>query len=334
MKFLRFIPLIPLLALAQACSSPTVLKVSPTTEKPTSTVPVVACPLTGLQAPKNAVPSRPAIAIKVDNYPNARPQSGLNNADIVFEEPVEGFITRYVAVFQCQSPPQVGPVRSARLIDVGILDELSKPIFIHVGGIDPVVSAVYQANDIEDNLFTHSQLQQNPPGRYAPYDTYVVPSQIWQLNSSDTLPPAPIFNYAFATPTGQKVSSVNIDYSPTNNGTWTWNGNSWVLSYQGATQLDASGTPINAANIVVERESVTFGPWVENAQGGLEVVAFQTGTGKASVFRNGIEVDGTWSRPSLNGAPILTDSNGNQIPLNPGRTWVEIVPDQVSITVS
>ncbi|HTT86353.1 MAG TPA: DUF3048 domain-containing protein, partial [Acidimicrobiales bacterium] len=74
------------------------------------------CPLTGQSAPGGQVPQRPALAIKVDNYPAARPQSGLNDADIVFEEPVEGGITRFVAVFQCQPASLVGPIRSARAV--------------------------------------------------------------------------------------------------------------------------------------------------------------------------------------------------------------------------
>jgi len=74
------------------------------------------------------VPQRPALAVKVDNYAQARPQSGLDMADIVFEEPVEGGITRYVAVFQCQGAPEVGPIRSARNIDIGILGQFGRPL--------------------------------------------------------------------------------------------------------------------------------------------------------------------------------------------------------------
>jgi hypothetical protein len=74
---------------------------------------VPTCPLTGVPAPGGAVPARPALGIKIGNYPNDRPSSGLNNANIVFEEPVEGAITRLVAVFQCQSAALVGDLRSA-----------------------------------------------------------------------------------------------------------------------------------------------------------------------------------------------------------------------------
>ena len=68
------------------------------------------------------------MAVKIDNYPAGRPQSGLDKADIIFEEPVEGGITRYAAVFQCQDAPLIGPVRSARNIDIGILGQLGQPV--------------------------------------------------------------------------------------------------------------------------------------------------------------------------------------------------------------
>ncbi|HEX3948198.1 MAG TPA: DUF3048 domain-containing protein, partial [Acidimicrobiales bacterium] len=109
----------------------------------TSTAPVVDCPLTGSPVPgSGGVPARPALAVKITNYVAGRPQTGLDKADIVFEEPVEGGITRYAAVFQCQDAPLVGPVRSARNIDIGILGELGTPLLVHVGGIDPVLANI------------------------------------------------------------------------------------------------------------------------------------------------------------------------------------------------
>src|SRR5271167_4810797 len=100
-----------------------------TTTTTTHPVAVVAtCPLTGTPAPVGTVPARPALAVKIGNYTGDRPSTGLNQADIVFEEPVEGGITRLVAVFQCQAPAPVGDVRSAREPDVAILSQLSDPI--------------------------------------------------------------------------------------------------------------------------------------------------------------------------------------------------------------
>src|SRR5580698_834968 len=130
-----------LVILGAACSLPAV--VLPAVKDPattTTTAPPTDCPLTGAPAPPGGVPQRPALAVKVDNYPDARPQSGLDQADIVFDEPVEGGITRFAAVFQCQSPTLVGPIRSARAVDLQIMDQLSKPILVHVGGINPVLA--------------------------------------------------------------------------------------------------------------------------------------------------------------------------------------------------
>src|SRR5580704_18895149 len=127
-----------------ACSSDPphhdALKPKPTTT--TSTAPPPACPLTGAPAPNGTVPQRPAMAVKIDNYPAGRPQSGLDKADIVYEEPVEGGITRFAAVFQCQDAGLIGPARSARNIDIGILGQLGNPLLAHVGGINPVLANI------------------------------------------------------------------------------------------------------------------------------------------------------------------------------------------------
>jgi hypothetical protein len=293
------------------------------------------CPLTGLPAPGGQIPPRPALAFKVDNYPAARPQSGLEDADVVFEEPVEGGITRLVAVFQCQNAPLVGPIRSARAIDVPILEQLSKPLFVHAGGINPVIALVNDGNLINDDVFTHGSVVQHVPGRYAPYDTYASTASIWALNPGDTSPPAPLYTYSATTPAGTPVGSVHIPFSGTNDNTWNWSpfNSSWLLSIGGvpANVLDG-GSRIGVANIVVQTVHTTLGPWLENSEGGLEVQADLTGSGPLAVFRNGEEITGTWQRSSLNDTTNLVAANGSTIALDPGKTWIELVPSQVPVT--
>ena len=144
------------------------------------------------------MPARPALGVKIGNYPGDRPSAGLNQADIVFEEPVEGAITRLLAVFQCQGASLVGDLRSAREPDVGILSQLSDPLFVHAGGIDPVIALLADSPLIDDNLYRGSNgsaiIQQ--PGRVAPYSTFVNTASLWAFNPSDTTPPAPIFHYS------------------------------------------------------------------------------------------------------------------------------------------
>jgi hypothetical protein len=301
----------------------------------TTTTQGALCPLTGVPASGNALPQRPALAVKVDNYPQARPQSGLDQADIVFEEPVEGGITRLAAVFQCQSPALVGPIRSARAVDAQILDQLSKPILIHAGGINPVLALLQSGNLIDDNVFFHGAIVKNIPGRYAPYDTYVSAAAAWGLNPSDTAPPAALFTYA-STSAGTPVTSVHIPFTGTNNTLWTWNAASghWLLSYSGRPATVANGAQIATTNIVVQTVHVTYGPWLENDVGGLEVQSQMTGSGPLTVLRNGVAITGTWHRAALNDPTTLTASDGSSIALQPGQTWVEIVPSTVPVTTT
>ncbi|HLH27981.1 MAG TPA: DUF3048 domain-containing protein, partial [Acidimicrobiales bacterium] len=114
--------------------------------------PTAVCPLLGTPAPGNSVPARPALAVKIGNLTGDRPSAGLDQADIVYEEPVEGGITRLVAVFQCRSAPLVGDLRSARQPDVGILSQLSHPLFLHAGGIAPVLSLLAEAPLTDENV--------------------------------------------------------------------------------------------------------------------------------------------------------------------------------------
>jgi hypothetical protein len=282
------------------------------------------------------VPARPALAIKIDNYPQARPQSGLDKADVVFEEPVEGGITRLVAVFQCQSPELAGPIRSARAVDVPILDELSHPVFLHVGGISPVISMLRGGNLTDDNLFYNGSVAQHPPGRYAPYDTYVSGSAAWGLDASDKTPPAPIFTYSSVTPPGTAVTGVHIPFAGTNDVHWAWDAPSghWLLSWGSSPAMVANGGQISATNIVIQPVRVTYGPWLENDAGGLEVQSQLVGSGPLTVLRNGIAVTGTWQRASSSSLTNLVSSAGAPIALAPGTTWVELVPSAVTVTTT
>ncbi|MHB1444715.1 MAG: DUF3048 domain-containing protein [Acidimicrobiales bacterium] len=308
---------------------------SPALRAPHPTLAAPACPLTGAPPPSGGVPARPALAIKVDNYPTARPQSGLDKADIVFEEPVEGGVTRYVAVFQCQEASLVGPIRSDRYPDVGIIDLLNHPIFVHVGGINPIQAMIRAANDDNYDLFYQGAFVQHPPGRQAPYDTYISTAAAWGANQQDTSVPSPLFSYSGTAPTGAPVASVHIPFSGTSNETWTWSptANAWMLSYSGVGLITNSGVPISADNVVIMHVVTTTGPWLENNLGGYEVEVDPTGTGQLQVLRNGEMVSGTWQRSGLSSPLQLLTASGSTIDLQPGNTWVELVPDSIKVTV-
>jgi hypothetical protein len=282
-----------------------------------------------------SVPQRPALAVKVDNYVQARPQSGLDDADIVFEEPVEGGITRYVAIFQCEEAPTVGPIRSARNIDIGILGQFGHPLLASMGGIEPVLGNIANSPIIENDLLTDSSVVQNPPGRYPPYDTYAATSALWDLQPTKHTPPSPVFGFSATPPAGTPATSISIAY-PYSDVVWNYDPTTmqYLRFYGPFPDLLADATPNSAANVIVQVVQVTYGPWVENDLGALEVQAnlYQNASGPAEVFRNGQEITGTWSRNSLDQPTKFVSSSGTPITLQPGRTWVELVPSTAAVS--
>ncbi|HLG67181.1 MAG TPA: DUF3048 domain-containing protein [Acidimicrobiales bacterium] len=316
-------------------STPPRKRAAPSTT--TSTAAAAVCPLTGAPVPGGGgVPQRPALAVKVDNYAAARPQSGLDKADIVVEEPVEGGVTRYVAIFQCQQAAEVGPIRSARNIDIGILGEFGQPLFVHVGGINPVLANIAASPLIDLDLGRYGSVIQHPTGRRAPYSTYAATSALWNLRSSDTTPPSPVFSYSTSVPAGYRVSGVAIPFSSVADVVWKYDPatGDFLRQYGTAPDVLADGAQNRAANVVVQFVHVTYGPWVEDANGSLEVQAnlYNDASGQVQVYRNGVLVPGTWHRSSLGQPTQFLTTGGQPIVLAPGPTWIELVPDTVTVS--
>jgi len=320
-----------------ACGSPG-SPAAPSRPTPKVATPAPICPLTAQPAVSGSVPLRPALAVKVDNYPQARPQSGLDKADIIFEEPVEGGITRYVAVFQCQDATEVGPIRSARNIDVGILGEFGRPLLVNVGGIDPVLSNIAASPILENDLRIHSSVVQHAPGRFAPYDTYAATSTLWGLQPGQKTTPASVFSFSQAVPTGTPAASVAIPFSSTSNVVWTYDRatRQYLRSFGPHPDLLTDGAQNSASTVVVQVVQLSYGPWYENDVGGLEVQAnlYQAASGGAEVFRDGVEVTGTWHRSALGQPTQFISSTGTPIQIQPGRTWVELVPSTIGVTAT
>ncbi len=300
--------------------------------------PAAVCPLTGAPAPGGVVPARPALAVKIGNYSGDRPSDGLNQADLVFEEPVEGAITRLVAVFQCRSAPLVGDLRSARQPDVGILSQLSHPIFLHAGGIAPVLNLLANAPIYDRNVLAGaSSVIITPSSRYAPYATFTTTSAGWALVPADTTPPAPIFSYSAGLPAGavpDSGASVHIPFGSSSDVTWQWSAptGTYLRYYSGAPDILIGGAQTSAADVVIMTVPTSTGSWLENDVGGHEVLVTATGSGPLLVMRNGAAISGTWTRASLTQPAALTTASGAPLTLAPGNTWIELVPQNIPVT--
>ena len=328
------------LVLSACSSSPAKRDAAPAQKTTTTTTKAPQlCPLTGAPAPSGTVPQRPAMAAKIDNYPAARPQSGIDKADIVYEEPVEGGITRYAAVFQCQDAALIGPVRSARNVDVGILGQFGSPLLAHVGGINPVVANINASPIVNVDIGSSNSLMIHPAGKVPPDADYTSTAIVYRTHPTMTTAPQPVFTYSAAPSGGTPVNTVNIDYSSTSNVTWKWNpqAKAFLRFYNGTTpDMLSNGVQDQAANVIVQYVQISYGPWLENSQGGLEVQSdlYPDASGTAVVYRNGVAIQGTWRRTTLGSPTQFVDAYNDPIAMAPGQTWVELVPSSKIATTT
>jgi hypothetical protein len=314
---------------------------------------VSVCPLTGAPSPSGKLPQRAAVAVKVENLPAARPQWGLDQADIVFEEPVEGGITRFIAVYQCEGASRIEPVRSARLVDAQILEPLGKILFAYSGAIQPVIQEVDSPSSLLEDVGadTSGNAYWRDPTRVEPHNLATSTKLLYQaaaVKGYPEPPPKAIFTYGALPAGGKPVIAAHIDY-PLDITSWTWSSEShrWLRSYacppgvqQVCTPDDSGpamlggGEQISAANVVVMQVAMYPTRYVEDATGAHENELTLTGTGPAWVFRDGEEFVGRWVRPALTDPATFEEKDGTKLSLAPGNTWEELVPDGQGVTVT
>ena len=289
------------------------------------------CPLTGVLARGGKIPARPALAVKIGNEPyGARPQSGLNEADIVYDTPAEGGIMRYVAVYQCHSASSIGPTRSVRWVDWHILQAFGRPILAFAGGINPDVDAVDGLRWLlPADLLTSAQgAGVRISSRVPPDNLYTSTAALWAL-SKTTSPPPPVFSYTALMPSLAKpASALTINFSEGTDVTWKWDGRtgSWSHTYGGTPDIDVlTDQPVTTTNIVVQIVHYSFGRYAESPGGTGDVESQTVGSGPGYVLRGGKEIEVTWHRPSLSAPTTFTAADGQAVGLARGRTWVELV---------
>ncbi|MGH2579556.1 MAG: DUF3048 domain-containing protein [Actinomycetota bacterium] len=291
------------------------------------------CPLTGEPAPQGQVPDRPALAIKVENLPDARPQAGLDRADVVYEEPVEGGITRFIVVYQCHNAGRVGPVRSGRTTDPKVLVQFGHPVMGYAGGQAPVVRAIERAGVIDMNYDIAISAYDRDDSRPTPHNLYTSTRQLWKAAKSRDGAPAPVFSYdpEVAGPS-RKARTVHLPFSSYSDVYWTWSRtqSAWLRSHGTVPHVLEDGTQVRAANVVVMQVEVSNGPIVD-AAGNHSPEVELTGSGRAYVFRDGRMVIGRWERETLKDVTTFVTKTGRQIALAPGVTWVELLPSTISV---
>ena len=295
--------------------------------------PPVVWPLTGVASAAGDDLDRPALAVKIENSVDARPQTGLGHADMVWEEVVEGGIARYLAVYHSRLPAEIGPVRSVRPMDAAIAAPLHG-LFAFSGGQPDFVAAV-RAADL--------QVLSNDEGvdgfyrvtsRAAPHNVYADPRVFVELADADHgTPPAAQFDMASAgeQPTavaaGTPASAVRVSLSNLSSPLWSWkkSAGAWVRSEGSTPAVGADGSRLRATNVVVLRVDVVRTDYVDPA-GNPVPETVMVGDGDALVASAGHTLEVHWSKASPDAPVILSAPSGGPVRLAPGTTWIELAP--------
>lgn len=300
---------------------------APTTVAPTLEA-VPTWPLTGV--PVEDAEERPAVAVKVENTAMARPQTGLEEADVVWEEMVEGGITRFNAVFHSRLPEVVGPIRSVRPMDAGIAAPLGGPQVISGG--QPLFLGSVQDAGVQ--LISHDAGHAGffrSPDRRAPHNLYGRLAELLSQAEATEPPPAQFVfaegsEEASAVLDGGQASALRLSF-PQTSPAWTWDADAgrWLRDEAGEPATSAAGDVLGAENVVVMRVEVVASEGRDQS-GDAVPETVMTGTGEALVASGGRVLPATWSKATLEEPVTLTTAAGDDVALSPGTTWVELVP--------
>lgn len=297
----------------------------------------VQAPLSGLPVDGDAA-ARPAVSIKVDNSPDGRPQSGLENADVIYEEKVEGGVTRFIAVFQSRESELVGPIRSLRTTDRSVVSAFGG-VFVFSDGVaftlnrlkGAPVAVVSERND--SGAFTY------PKGKHRPYATFAATARL-RKEAKDAKAPSAAFPFlvegegfqpAGATP----ATKATVTYGGRTTGGWEWDAatGKWQRTTNGTPHLVADGTRLAFANVIIQKVPYRGVGYNDSAKNPVDE-AVVVGEGDAFVLAGGKQAKVHWSKPTQEAMTTYTDSSGAPVKLVPGATMVALAPSTAPISIT
>lgn len=296
---------------------------------PPAPAPANVYPLTGMPITDPGRATRPAITVKIDNAPAARPQAGIEVADLVFEEVVEGGVVRFAVVFHSNDADLIGPVRSVRAEDAVIVTPL-RGYFVYSGGND-VFNAIIQKAPV--GIITEDDRPQffNRRGdRRGPFNLYTSTGTVYgKAEKRNETPPA-FFPYR---PAGQPLAGsaptteVSVTMGERTTIGWGYDApsNRWFRTTNGTPHLLENGTRINFVNVIIQ--FVRYQPTtVMDSSGAISPEAVVVGDGDAWVLSGPAMARGRWSRPDAGAVTKYADATGKPLQLLPGPTWVVLAP--------
>lgn len=268
-------------------------------------------------------------AVVIDNLTVARPQAGIAAAPLVIEAPVEGGITRLLAVYpEDAAVRRIGPVRSARPYFLDWTAEFDG-LFVHVGG-SPEALEKLESYDMRDlNEFFAGAFFSRDKSKSAPHNVFTSTAQLAEADTKRyegrELPVVAGWRYKLDAPEAERPesASLRVNYGDARmNVAWTYDRatNDYVRAQGGREHRDEDGTAVRAKNVVVQYAKVV----VLDDVGRRRITT--VGEGDALIAVDGIAVSGTWRKDARDARTRFYDASGNQIRFNAGPTWIEVVP--------
>ncbi|WCK55063.1 DUF3048 domain-containing protein [Aneurinibacillus sp. Ricciae_BoGa-3] len=285
-------------------------------------------PLTGL--PVASVNRDRVIVVMVNNFSKARPQSGLDKADMVYETLEEGYISRFMAFYQSETPDVVGPVRSIRPYNINLSSGFD-PIISHAGGSVAALHMLRSGGYADmDEIYSYPKAYWRVDFRKAPHNLYTSIRKLREgavKKGYPTEAAVPTFTFKKDTEeaSGAPGSSIAITYSSTNHCGYEYDPGSkqYLRTTDGKPHIDKeTGRQLSATNVLV----VGTMHKVVDSDGRLEVNT--TGPGEGYLFQRGKAVKVTWEQKH---GIIRAYRNGQEVSLYPGHTWVNIVPNNPTL---
>ncbi len=291
------------------------------------------CPLSGVEPTKESLTTRPAVAVKIENSSVAYPLKGLEQAEIVYEELVEGGITRFLAMYHCTDAVLAGPIRSARVVDPAIMTPTTY-ILAFSGANDHVFSRLDEAGivQIEENAATPSgAMQRVETGDSFEHTLFANTAGIRKLGrkSYGNAPPGDVYVFGDL-PDGKfkKANEVTVTFSGFSVVSYTFDTGKYYRYQGGEPFMSDTGDQIAVENVLLELHAVNLsGPADVAGTAGTEI-ADVTGSGKAVLFRDGRAIPGVWVREAIEDPVRFQTKDGETMVLKPGKTWIHLVPNE------
>lgn len=269
----------------------------------------------------SAPPTGPALAVKIDNVAAARPQTGLDQADLVYAEQVEGGLSRLMAVFATKLPAVVGPVRSARESDLEVLRQFDDPTLAFSGAQHKLLPLIDKAPLTPEPPDKNSGAYFRGSGRAAPHNLFLRPRRLMK-----SAPGAAALTTGFrfgAAPAGGTPQTRRTVRYPSASFSFTWSAaqHRWLVSMDGTPTVTTDGARVAPATVVVQYVRVRasrFHDFLGNTSPYSETV----GAGKAQVLRDGRMFDVDWQRPSAADGTRFTTADGTPMNFAQGPVWV------------